>query len=109
MASMTTSQFGTGSADKLLNGDDIAPLDHDPPVFYDAARSVHREHEPMLNRDARHPVHPSLTAAPQNSSREGARSNEESPHRYLHAGPTPLHFQIATVPGNPSGEGCRRS
>jgi hypothetical protein len=37
-----------------LDGDNIAPLDHHPSILDDSARWVHREHEPVLNRDAVH-------------------------------------------------------
>jgi hypothetical protein len=37
-----------------LNGNDIAPIDHDAPIVDDKAHSVHCKHEPVLNCDARH-------------------------------------------------------
>ena len=38
------------------------PSDHHPPVLDDSVRAVHRENEPVLDRNARHRKRPSPTA-----------------------------------------------
>jgi len=53
-----------GIIGRTVNGDDVAPLDHYPPILNDPARPVHREHKTVLDRDSRHRQHQSLTAAP---------------------------------------------
>ena len=50
-----------GIAVRLLDGDDVAALHHHPPVLDDPALAIHRENEPVLDRDARHRQHQCLT------------------------------------------------
>lgn len=58
-----------GIGGTTVNGNDVVPLDHNSPICDDPVRSIHRKHEPMLDRDACHRKHQKVTAAPQDHPR----------------------------------------
>jgi hypothetical protein len=43
-----------GISSTTPNGDDVASLNHHPSIFDGSGRPVHRKHESVLDRDARH-------------------------------------------------------
>jgi len=53
-----------GISGTAINDNDVTPFDDNSPVLDNAVALVHREHEPVFDRDARHWQYQSFTAAP---------------------------------------------